>query len=80
MELIRIVKGVPEKVNYDERTARQMLEINPDRYKTMAEFELIKDEYVIEEDKKEKRGRKPKKEVEDIEIPEEPEEVEEKEE
>ena len=56
MKLVRIVKGVSEIVDYDEVTARRMIEKNPDRYKTIEDFELVKDRY----DKKEKRGRKPK--------------------
>lgn len=61
MKLVRIVKGVSEIVDYDEITAKRMIEKNPDRYKTLEDFELVKDEY----DKKEKRGRKSKKD-EDI--------------
>lgn len=61
MKLIRIVKGVFEIVDYDEVTAKRMLEKNPDRYKTIEDFEMIKNQY----DKKEKRGRKSKLEIEE---------------
>jgi hypothetical protein len=64
MKLVRIVKGVSEIVDYDEVTAKKMIALNPDRYKTIEDFELVKYQYDIE-DKKEKRGRKPKFDIED---------------
>jgi len=58
MKLYRIVKGVPEIVDYDQAVAEKMLKLNPDRYKTIEDFENNFEENT--EEKKERRGRKPK--------------------
>ena len=39
MKLYRIVKGVSEIVDYDQSVAEKMLKLNPDRYKTIEDFE-----------------------------------------
>lgn len=58
MKLYRIVKGVPEIVDYDQAVAEKMLKLNPDRYKTIYEYESNMEENP--EEKKERRGRRPK--------------------
>ena len=62
MKLYRIVKGVAEIVDYDHTVAEKMLKLNPDRYKTIEDFENNFEENT--EEKKERRGRKPKNYIE----------------
>ena len=62
MKLYRIVKGTPEIVDYDQAVAEKMLKLNPDRYKTIEDFENNFEETT--EEKKERRGRKPKNYIE----------------
>ena len=62
MKLYRIVKGVSEIVDYDQSVAEKMLKLNPDRYKTIEDFENNFEENT--EEKKERRGRKPKNYIE----------------
>jgi len=62
MKLVRIVKGVSEIVDYDEVTAKKMIALNPDRYKTIEDFE--------NED-----GKITEKEIEEIKVEDEKDEV-----